>query len=142
LTPEACITKTLTVVINSVLQYARVFYCQSLLNSQQITGKDGAYPSGGSRSPIHNTSIYCNLRMGPISYSVGPYQALTTQCNVTLHLFRPIHRLRRKLTVVNTVPGLSRKYQARVEVITTLAYYSKMLITAIKCFTVQALLKL
>ncbi len=52
-------------------------------------------------TPLH---FLCNLQMGPISFSVCPWQAFPTFCNVAVWLLGPIHKLWRKWSVVNMTP--------------------------------------
>ncbi len=57
---------------------------------------------GGIFTTLH---FLHNLRTGPISQSIFHWQAFTAQCYVTVWLNGLISDLRRKLSVVNMVPG-------------------------------------
>ncbi len=54
---------------------------------------------------IHNTSFFCNLRIGSKSWSVTSQWAGNAGQGQTLYLIEPILKLRKKLNVVNTHPG-------------------------------------
>jgi len=55
---------------------------------------------------LYSQHYYYYLRMGPISWSVCYCRALKPSVNVTLKLIGPIHKLGRKLSLVNAVIGL------------------------------------
>ncbi len=58
------------------------------------------------RSQESYSLIYlCNLQMGPISFSVCSWQAILASSNETHQLIGAIHKLQRKWSVVNMVPG-------------------------------------
>jgi hypothetical protein len=58
-------------------------------------------------SKIDRTSFSSNFKIGPISWSVTLYTAKKVCQGQTHRLIGPIHKLLRKLSIVNTTPRLN-----------------------------------